>query len=268
MHCEEHQQDALREWERLPFQLRDHINEYADGKPRAVPLPARASTEGMADMTNWPLLLGRSQQVFSIPRSVEVELVVTMRDGPIGAVVDQESLVVVHAALLNLGAHVLRSTTLVQVRVQRRSRLVSPRLLPPLALGHSEPLPNEERATVGQWLKNTVYPDAAKAGTSRLPSLPATPRCRKHPTCSVREQGSGAQSVMNYSRDYQASSLDSIACAIRRHMIAQEWTQWPTSMQSSNGVDGTSAVTSSHSHRGALPLGVLCPGQMVGHREA
>lgn len=249
MHCEEHQQDALREWERLPFQLRDHINEYADGKPRAVPLPARASTEGMADMTNWPLLLGRSQQVFSIPRSVEVELVVTMRDGPIGAVVDQESLVVVHAALLNLGAHVLRSTTLVQVRVQRRSRLVSPRLLPPLALSRSEPLPNEERSTVEKHLKYIVYPDAAKAGKQSPAQFACPPRMVTLPC--ARDQGSGAQPVMKCLRSCQASSLHSIACAIRRH--------WP--LETANGFSRPlqRSATLAHAHTECAALAISSP---------
>ena len=49
---------AELEWSRLPFVLRDHVNEY-DGRPRELPLPAQSGND-CADMTDWSRLLQRA----------------------------------------------------------------------------------------------------------------------------------------------------------------------------------------------------------------
>ena len=173
---------AVREWVRLPFILRDHINKY-DGKPRELPLPAESGDE-RADMTSWTRLLARAHGAFNIPKHVELELVVATRHTLIGAVADEESLANVNQQLLFLGAKSLRGITKVEVRVERRSRVISPRLLPPLALGACGTISHEERDALSTRLKQLVYPDKHSAGPSQAPSNQRA-RARTH-FCSAR----------------------------------------------------------------------------------
>lgn len=152
------EQEALYEWSRLPFWLCDHVNEYVDGALLRVRIPACADLEGAGDMQEWGRLLARAQQLFKLPRTLELQLRIELKDGPVGYVVDQVSLEVAKATLLGYGASRLRTLTRVEVEVWRAARVISASPMPPLALGHVAPIANEERAFFARTLKQLVYP--------------------------------------------------------------------------------------------------------------